>query len=122
MYYFLMHKDIKVALCKEGKTVEIYEEKFIPKGAIKEEKQYDISVWENERRIPESRINYNKIKKDLEKMGVDISLSHRYNYGLSLTDCYWFYEIDHNLLMIKTMLKMKMFDKKMPLWYYVICL
>ena len=91
MYYFLMHKDTKVALCKEGKTVEIYEEKLIPKGAVKEDKQYDIKNWENERKIPEKRTNFRKIKNNLEKLNINIENAHHYNYGLSLTDCYWFY-------------------------------
>lgn len=116
MYYFLMHKDTKVALCKEGKTVEIYEEKLIPKGAVKEDKQYDIKNWENERKIPEKRTNFRKIKNNLEKLNINIENAHHYNYGLSLTDCYWFYNTDYSFLTIKIMLKMKILDKKIPLW------
>lgn len=115
MFYFLMHKNTKVALCKDGITTDVFDEKKIPIGAKKtDNNQYDLTDWENERKIPEDRTNFHKIKETLKKINVEENVLHRYNYGLSLTDTYWFYEIDSSYLVIKMKLKLKSFDKEIP--------
>ena len=53
-----MHKDSKVALCKDNIIVKTLNQQLLPFGSIKtqeDENHYDISNWLSKRRIPEKR-------------------------------------------------------------------
>lgn len=114
MYYLLMHKNTKVALCKEDKVVKLFEEKLLPYGTEKIEDKYDISKWKNYRKIPETRVNYRDIKHLAEQHNIKMESLSQLNHGLSLTDHYWFYEMKYAYLTILSKLRTKKLDNEIP--------
>lgn len=109
-----MHKDTIVALCKDNKTIKVFNETFLPKGIQSEGKSYSLKHWLEERKIPEDRKYYKKIEMTFINLGIDINYAHFLNYGLSLTDNYWFYQVEDNIISVLSKLKLKKYEKEIP--------
>lgn len=114
MYYFLMHKDTKVAICKDYKIVKLLDDEFLPIGTIKEDGVYTLKYWMEERKIPNKRINKRKIEKALSDIGVNFDNTAFINFGLSLEDHFWLFPLNESLPSILLKLKSKKDDEDFP--------
>lgn len=99
--YFLMHKNIPVALLNVDETgnAELLRkipsnEKHFPVGAKLNNSKF-VEWWQN-RYIPDNRPGIDKAIKNAHYNSIGEALIK--NYALSLTDCYWIKPIDSNLI------------------------
>lgn len=114
MYYFLMHKNEIVALCNGFKIIKLFNDKRLPYGISNNDNIYMLDKWFASRKIPENRNNVSSIKNALDKLNIKFSDFPFLNYGLSLTDNYWFYPLKENFITIMSKIKFKKYEKELP--------
>lgn len=107
-----MHKNSQIAFCKDDKILKVLRDDMLPIGTVCKKKKYNIGNWLKTRCIPTTRTGYATIKDCLQKISIPIEKYQYTNYGVSLTDCYWFYEVP-NVLYFKLINNSK-FASKIP--------
>lgn len=97
----LMHKNVTVAkvLQKRNYTqiIKIYHENHLPVGVksiYPQIRNKMLSAWSMDRVIPNDRQNLAAIKG---RLGMDVNDAYIKSLGVSLTDCYWFKDINSPL-------------------------
>lgn len=103
MFYYLMHKDIKVLkldINSDGeinKIVEIYDINHMPYSTNRDINKKDstlLKMWWKERTIPLSRNEYENIINTINKKPLELVIE---SHGLSLNDQYWIKKEDEEL-------------------------
>lgn len=112
MYYILMHQNTQVAYCKDDKVLKILRKELLPIGTIFKKKQCNLKNWLLKRCIPKTRTNYIEIKEFLEGHFSNTEQYAFNNYGVSLNDCYWFYEVPSSFHFY--LFKKSKFSSKIP--------